>query len=53
MFVCLYCRPSVCALCLSVYVCVCVRCIVYAFKKKTMGVCVSLLCMCVFWGPSL
>ena len=52
---CLCPRLSVCAVCLSVFVCVCVcvRPIVYVCKKKTMGVCVSLLCTCVLWGPSL
>ena len=30
--------------------CVCVRLIVYACKKKTMGDCVYLLCTYVLWG---
>ena len=37
----------------SVCECVCVSPYVDAFKKKTMSFCVSLLCMCVFWGPPL
>ena len=35
-------RPTVSAVCLRV--CVCVRVIMYACKKKIMGDCVSLLC---------
>ena len=34
-------------------VCVCVCPFVYVCKKKSMGVCVCLLCMSVLWGPSL
>ena len=33
-------------------VCVCVRPIVYAYKKRTMNLCVF-LCRCVLWGSHL
>ena len=32
-------------------VCVCVRPYVDACQKKSMGVCVHWLCLCVLWGP--
>ena len=41
-------EPCVSDVCVSVCVCVCVCLYVYPCKKNTMGVCVFLLCMCLF-----